>query len=210
MNCPTHANVAGMSILDQVGKKRLLIIVFLIATVAVLATVLFSTPAKKIVLENLFHISSETTATPFPVRSGWPASSKYSIAYLTASDPAQDLIVMQGTFSGPLFMKNDVLMGDFIIDGDTNKSPIRIIISVSDSPVSLGQENDQGSVTFKSVTAQELMSKIQTDQRVELRMLVESLNSDTGSLQRAHMLFDDDSIQPGEYGFSSQMIKMLN
>jgi hypothetical protein len=138
------------------------------------------------------------------------SSAKYEIVHQTLSTPPADLYILNGEFIRELFYENDVLMGDFVIAGDTGSSPIRILFTTNEGNFNLGRTSSEG-IRWDVVPQSELLSAIKPNNRVEIR-LVQYADSPDASAVRAEIekLSTDNRIEPLEYGFVAYMVRNLN
>lgn len=131
-------------------------------------------------------------------------NSRYGIAHLVTESPPSDLYILSGYFSEPLFYQNDVLMGNFILDDEPNKSSIRILFSTRESNFAFGR-NENGGVNWTMVQIPEIQTSVRDNTPVEIRISLS--DSQPQTKERLETLINDDDVQPLEYGFAATMVR---
>lgn len=135
-----------------------------------------------------------------------PISSKYDITHYTVETPKSDMYMLSGHFTEPLFYQNNILMGNFVVDGDLNNSPIRIQFGPKESNFSLGKTTgDQA--TWGLVTMPELETSIHENVPVEVRIILYASQDIELNKKDLEALMQDDKIEPLEYGLFATMVR---
>ena len=135
-----------------------------------------------------------------------PVNSKYDITHYTVETPKSDMYVLSGHFIEPLFYQNNILMGNFVVDGDQNNSPIRIQFGPKESNFSLGKTTgDQA--TWGLVTMPELETGIHENVPVEVRVVLYASQDIELNKKDLEALMQDDKIEPFEYGLFATMVR---
>lgn len=122
----------------------------------------------------------------------------------------ENIFYFEGFFIEKPFITNGVIMGDFVLDSDSNKTPIRVLLTTESGNFNVGTTtNDQ--TVFELVDASELMAFIEPNTRYELRVIPLNPDSDLGKeeLNKLNQLKNDNNIEQGEYSFSPAMIRNI-
>lgn len=142
-----------------------------------------------------------------PLLSTPKISSLYNITRTSYEN--EELFSLVGTLENGLFYENDFLMGDFYLEGDPDRSPIRILTTSREGNFIVGTV-DKDTTNFTVVGASELQEAVAESRKVELRIIVrpttaqrEEILSDLESLTK------DKNIEPLEYALNPQMIQVL-
>lgn len=145
------------------------------------------------------------TALPIPVK-----NSKFSITKNSMQE-GDVLYTIQGQLLSGVKETAGFYSADFAIDGDSTKTPIKLLLTTKESTFQFGKVNEKKELEWKPEKAEVVFAALKTGQKLELRVVIDRSNADlVKSLEGpVEELYKATQITPTTYSIQPQMIGIL-
>lgn len=144
-------------------SKALLAVVAVVLVVSTVLIVVFLLQKQR--LHKQLELASPTVSIGSEL-----VSSDYNINEFLTED-GRLVYEIRGTLTEPLYFEGDILAGNFIIGGDKENFPVKVIVGFRGQPISTGIESETG-IEFKRRTTEEILDLSQENKNFFLRITV--------------------------------------